>query len=248
MPFTLKEVTPLEDGASATWGKTCWIPHDVKQFLEWRLAQYVTDTPASVGLWVLGTILSVSGGYTPYQCVDKSLNRWVKKVYPILGSWNKPYFLICFRLKKQMGRFLKFGRLDQGVYLGMVELATALLLFDLSELLGPHQSITLCREVINHPPNYEFKGFCWHLFGALKPCNQDWFPMSGVSSPASGLTRGLNGGVIVHLNVNQDFWDHWLTVRGNDNGVSLPMLTWDANKNPGEIIQVNFKRLWFRVN
>ncbi|CAH7668517.1 hypothetical protein PPACK8108_LOCUS3030 [Phakopsora pachyrhizi] len=41
------EVTPLEDGASATWGKTCWIPHDVKQFLEWRLAQYIADTPDS---------------------------------------------------------------------------------------------------------------------------------------------------------------------------------------------------------
>ncbi|CAH7690475.1 hypothetical protein PPACK8108_LOCUS25830, partial [Phakopsora pachyrhizi] len=224
-PFTLKEVTPLEDGASATWGKTCWIPHDLKQFLEWRLAQYVADTPASAGLWVLGTVLSVSGGYTPYQCVDKSLNRWVKKVYPILGSWNKPYFLICFCLKKQMGQFLKFVRLDQGVYLGTVELATALLLFDLLELAGPQQSITLCWEVINHPPNYEFKGFCRHLFGALKPCNQDWLPMSGVSSPAL------------------DFWAHWLTAGGNDNGVTLPMLTWDANKSPGEIIQVNFKRL-----
>ncbi|CAH7668918.1 hypothetical protein PPACK8108_LOCUS3491, partial [Phakopsora pachyrhizi] len=228
LPFALTEITPLEDGASATWGKTCWIPHDVKQFLEWRLAQYIADTPASTGLWVLGTVLSVPGGYTPYQCVDKSLNRWVKTVYPIHGSWVKPYFLICFRSKKQMGRFLKFSRLDQGVYLGTAELATALLLFDLLGLAGPHQSITICREVINHPPNYEFKGFCQHLFGALKP----W----------------MNGGVIVHIKAVKEFWSLWLTAREIDNGVSLPMLTWDANKNPGETVHVNFKRLWFQIN
>ncbi|KAI8452773.1 hypothetical protein BY996DRAFT_6415207 [Phakopsora pachyrhizi] len=143
-----------------------------------------------------------------------------------------------------MGRFLKFSRLDRGVYLGTAELATALLLFDLLGLAGPHQSITICQEVINHPPNYEFKGFCQHLFGALKPCNQDWLPISGVSSPATGLTRGMNGGVIVHIKAVKEFWSLWLMAREIDIGVSLPMLTWDANKNPGEIVHVNFKRLW----